>query len=356
MAEDPEGIEFKEEEYIPISRRPEWQDVTPVRDPPLPASVVAIDADPAHQDLLAFFWAGVDADERSQRMLDLTEEIILEFNSAHYTVWEWRWRCVQALGGIGEGASPGGEARTAVEVALMRRVAAESSKNYQLWNYRRKFALARGPAHWQEESEFSKACLAVDAKNYHAWAHRQAVALAFGGTLWTEELKLTEVLLEDDVRNNSAWNQRMFILENAPSGGGDGEVLGPEVSYDGEVDYVVRKLELAPHNEAAWAYLNGLTRSSKAPPAALAADARIKAACCAALQADPSNAPATLMLAECCLAQVELLRSVGETEDGAAHCAEVVGMVRCAKALFERAAVADPARAAYYRLRVAQSL
>lgn len=28
-------------------------------------------------------------------MLKLTEEIIVELNSANYTVWEWRWRCVQ---------------------------------------------------------------------------------------------------------------------------------------------------------------------------------------------------------------------------------------------------------------------
>ncbi len=46
-------------------------------------------------------------------MLALTEEIILELNSANYTVWEWRWRCIQvrawlAAGGCSRNSGCGG--------------------------------------------------------------------------------------------------------------------------------------------------------------------------------------------------------------------------------------------------------
>lgn len=132
------SVVFEEEplSFIPISLRPEWSDVVPLHPAPLPHPVVDIASDPAHGDLLAYFWAGMAAGELSQRMLDLCEEIIMEINSAHYSVWEWRWRCVEALGGIAQHAQQ--------EADLMRRVATDNPKNYQLWNYRRKYALALG--------------------------------------------------------------------------------------------------------------------------------------------------------------------------------------------------------------------
>lgn len=41
---------------------------------------------------------------RSERVLALTGEIITDLNSSNYTVWEWRWRCVQVwCGGGGAG-------------------------------------------------------------------------------------------------------------------------------------------------------------------------------------------------------------------------------------------------------------
>ena len=50
------------------------------------------------------------AQERSERVLALTEEIIVELNSANYTVWEWRWRCVEASGARSGGAGGRGRA------------------------------------------------------------------------------------------------------------------------------------------------------------------------------------------------------------------------------------------------------
>lgn len=125
------------ENFNPITDRPEWADITPLRPPALPHEVVSIAEDPEHGDLMAYFWAAMGAGELSERMLELSDEIIIALNSAHYSVWEWRWRCVQALGGV--------RARINQEKRLMRQVATDNPKNYQLWNYRRKFALALGP-------------------------------------------------------------------------------------------------------------------------------------------------------------------------------------------------------------------
>ena len=56
-------------------------------------------------------------------------------NPAHYTAWEWRWRCLGALG-----RDP------VTEATFLRRCTTENPKNYQLWNYRRRVALAVGPS------------------------------------------------------------------------------------------------------------------------------------------------------------------------------------------------------------------
>ena len=90
-------MEFEEEGYVPISERPEWQqNFTPLPQPPSSLEVVAIQSDQIHADLLAYFWAAMNAQERSHRVLALTEEIILFYNSAHFSVWAWRWECLLA--------------------------------------------------------------------------------------------------------------------------------------------------------------------------------------------------------------------------------------------------------------------
>ena len=66
----------------------------------------------------------------------------------------------------------------------------ESCKNYQLWNHRRKCALAMGPGAARRELEVAAEALAEDSKNYHAWTHRQAIVKVCG-------LKLCGWLSED---------------------------------------------------------------------------------------------------------------------------------------------------------------
>ena len=63
---------------------------------------------------------------------------VIDLNSADYTAWAWRWKCILALGQDLE-----------AEVPFMNHVATTNPKNYQLWNHRRRFAFKRGAAQAQ---------------------------------------------------------------------------------------------------------------------------------------------------------------------------------------------------------------
>jgi protein farnesyltransferase/geranylgeranyltransferase type-1 subunit alpha len=220
--------------------------------------------------------------------------------------------------------------------------------------------------------EFSAACLAYDAKNYHAWAHRQAILAAFGSEstgLWAEELAATERFLRDDLRNNSAWTQRFFILQRMPR---EKVFLGtPKEIYDREVDFVIVKINLAPHNEAAWGYLRALLGSNfsknknnvfaGAPSWALGFEARAQQLCTSILENDPNNIPALEFLANYYVGRAELLTNMmmaaaaaaGEEEDVVVkRSAALVAAREAAMELYSKLLIAEPSRTAFYNKRL----
>ncbi|GAB4820132.1 hypothetical protein N2152v2_007178 [Parachlorella kessleri] len=353
-------IEEEGESYVPIGQRPEWAGVAPRHLPALDPPVVSIARDQQFGDLMDYFWAAVEAGEVSDRVLALTEEIIVELNSANYTVWEWRWRCIQALGGM--------EVHAEAEEVLTRRVAHENPKNYQLWNHRRRCALARGPQHAEQELAFAAEALAFDAKNYHAWAHRQALLAAFGSSsssansssstshgpatsssLWESELAFTDRLLREDLRNNSAWNQRFFVLAR-------GRLAGTQAELNGrEVDFVVSKIHAAAHNESAWAYLRGLAGLVGAPEHAAAVDERWRRTCEEVLTRHPSCAPALSLLADVYAGQAAVLEQARlATGAQSGEAAQAIAVARqLSVKLLDRLVVADPLRAGYYQSKAA---
>jgi protein farnesyltransferase/geranylgeranyltransferase type-1 subunit alpha len=368
-------MEFEEGGYIPITERPEWSGVAPLRQPEPATEVVAICTDPDHADLLGIFWTALTSGERSQRVLDLSEEIILNYNSAHFSVWAWRWECLLSLHTLDS------EDGVTAEIELMRRVATDNPKNYQLWNHRRKFALYRGGDHAGHEMEFAAACLAYDAKNYHAWAHRQAILTAFGAqitTLWLEELVVTERFLRDDLRNNSAWTERFFIVEKMPR---DEVLLGTarEV-YDREVDFVIVKINLAPHNEAAWGYLRALlgsnfsnfssssfssaggkkndnSRLPGAPAWALGFEQRAQQLCFTILESDSTNVPALEFLADYYVGRAEILTGMvadqgNDAVQGNKRSEALVAAREAAMELYSKLLIAEPSRTAFYNKRL----
>ncbi|KAK9840919.1 hypothetical protein WJX81_000336 [Elliptochloris bilobata] len=255
---------------------------------------------------------------------------VIHMNSASYSAWEWRWRCLEALGG--------GPPVLAAEARLLADLAAARPKNYQLWNHRRRLALKRGAAHAPEELDFAAACLGQDAKNYHAWAQRQAVVASFG--LWAAELAYAEALIAADVRNNSAWNQRWFVVSGAPTKD-PGAVLAREVAF------AAAQIRRAPHNDSAWAYLRGLP-ALPGQAAQLAYEPGIPAICLEVLSGDhPSCPPALALLADVYAAQALAARAAG---DATASAAARAAARRC----FGHLLVADPLRSAYWRHCLAQ--
>ncbi len=65
---------------------------------------------------------------------------VIYINSANYTAWETRWRCLESLPDL----------FLQKEAVFLDEMLDLNPKNYQLWNYRRRFALKRGKVFEEE--------------------------------------------------------------------------------------------------------------------------------------------------------------------------------------------------------------
>jgi len=186
-------------------------------------------------------------------VLQLTEHII-RMNPAHYTVWQYRYDTLIALG-----------APLEKELELMDEIAKKFIKYYQVWHHRRLLQIKLCKP--LPELTFIAKILAIDEKNYHTWAYRQWLLVHFNEPeLWDGELPFVELLLSGDVRNNSAWHHRFFVVFETGAhtgsledkeGGGKDEVLRRELRF------VKEKISLAPNNASTWNYLRGVCEKSR---------------------------------------------------------------------------------------------
>nr|CAH7752926.1 unnamed protein product [Callosobruchus chinensis] len=224
--------------------RPEWKDVTPVKQDDGDEPVVAIDYTEAFEDCYDYFRAILKNKEISERALELTKTAA-QFNPANYTVWQYRSFCFrrEILKGLNKDLTE--------ELNHIQKVILKHSKNYQVWHHRKVLVEWLGDA--SQEKYLTETVLAKDAKNYHAWQHRQWVIKTF--KLFDGELEYVDSLISDDVRNNSAWNQRYFVINNTT--GFTDEVL------DREIDYTLFHIKTVTENESAWNYLRGLLLHDK---------------------------------------------------------------------------------------------
>lgn len=72
---------------VKYAESPEWQDVVPVaQDDGGPNPLAMIAYTEAYSEAMSYLRAVMASDEKSERVLSLTEDII-NMNPAHYTVW-----------------------------------------------------------------------------------------------------------------------------------------------------------------------------------------------------------------------------------------------------------------------------
>ncbi|CAG8496293.1 10248_t:CDS:2 [Funneliformis mosseae] len=216
-----------------------WNDITPIPQDDGPDPLAPIAYNPEYAKAMGYFRAVAQKDERSERALDLTEQII-EHNPAHYTIWRYRQQILFFL-----------NKNLYEELDFVDEQIKYNPKNYQLWHHRQ--IIVEKLMDVSRELPFINNVLNDDAKNYHAWTYRQWVIKTFN--LWEGELEFIDKYLDKDVRNNSAWNQRYFAIFFNPNKPTD-DFLAQEINY------VIEKIKLAPNNISPWNYIKGVIAKS----------------------------------------------------------------------------------------------
>ncbi|GAA5861936.1 hypothetical protein JCM3774_001358 [Rhodotorula dairenensis] len=246
------------EPEIVWSKRPGWQHLEPVPQNDAPNALVPIAYHEYYRDAMDMFRALVAKQEKSERTLELTKEII-QMNPGHYTVWKYRADTLLQM-----------QTNLTEELDLLDKLVKHHLKSYQVWQHRRTIVLALDDP--SRELDFTAKALALDAKNYHTWAYRQWVLMHFWATpspstarrenqtpakqVWDDELAYADKLLQEDLRNNSAWNHRFFVAFESGMGGDCGER---------EIRYAKEKLAISPNNPSAWNYLRGIMKRLQRP-------------------------------------------------------------------------------------------
>ncbi|KAI9017701.1 hypothetical protein BC832DRAFT_572734 [Gaertneriomyces semiglobifer] len=220
-----------------FSKRPDWADVTPIPQDDGPNPLVPIAYAPEYSDAMNYFRAVLSSKERSDRVLKLTEYLVRK-NPGHYTVWQYRLETLMELTND-----------FTAELDFIESMAEDNPKSYQIWHHRQSIIAKTQDS--TNEIAFINRALEEDSKNYHAWTYRQWVVSTF--SLWDGEIPDVDRLLDDDIRNNSAWNQRYWVFKNRPQGFTDEDL-------EGEVQYVLERVLIAPRNESPWRYLKGIIK------------------------------------------------------------------------------------------------
>ena len=104
---------------------------------------------------------------------------MIDINSANYTAWEIRWLCLEGLPDL----------FMQKEALFLDDMLDLNPKNYQLWNYRRRFALKRGKV-FEEE-----------VKAAPTWSHASAHLLLCTAILKRLQcLKMREVVQQSSLK------------------------------------------------------------------------------------------------------------------------------------------------------------
>lgn len=217
---------------------PVWADVVPLpTDEGGPHPLAAINYSDEYEEVSSYMRAIMAANEYSDRALELTEDLI-DMNTAHYTAWLYRAKCLFAL-----------NKDLRAEIEWLNETALAHQKNYQIWHHRN--LIVDRLDDLTGETDFIDKMFELDAKNYHVWSYRQWLVKRFD--LWDSELDFVERMLALDIRNNSAWNHRWFIV--------NGQLAAVR---EREIEYTKAAIRIAPQNPSPWNYLRGIAKHTAA--------------------------------------------------------------------------------------------
>ncbi|KAH3681005.1 hypothetical protein WICPIJ_008013 [Wickerhamomyces pijperi] len=214
----------------------DYSDITPLPlvEPNNPVTTILYSDE--YKNIFGHLAALLAAKEYSERAYALTNAAI-EQNAAHYTVWQYRFKIVVALGKDLE-----------KELDWLEEIALDNVKNYQIWNYRQLLIKKLELKSMKRELPLLETMLDEDSKNYHVWGYRKWVVSYCGD--YSNELAFVNKLIKADVYNNSAWSHRYFAVVNLSQ--------ISDFDFDSEVQYVKENINLAPNNYSSWNYLIGI--------------------------------------------------------------------------------------------------
>lgn len=255
--DDDDEDETPEDEWIPYHEREEWKDVTPigrnqVTEYPTPEPPVCpITKNEFVLEVQSYMRAMLNADERSERALKLTQDAI-RINKSDFIAWYYRRNILLTL------------ARADLfeeELKFIESVAAKSPKNYQLY-YHREAAVSFLQKHMDPEAfvklvdkdfNWCTSIICEDSKNYHAWSYRLWIVKSFPEAAdVAKESRYIDYALMIDPRNNSAWNYRFFIRYKLR------EAAATQEEILKDVEFVIEKIARSPNNPAPWNYMNSI--------------------------------------------------------------------------------------------------
>ncbi|KAK4692625.1 protein farnesyltransferase/geranylgeranyltransferase type-1 subunit alpha, partial [Lecanoromycetidae sp. Uapishka_2] len=231
----------------------EWEDIIPIpQDDGCSNPLAAIAYTEEYSEAMSYLRAVMAKDEKSDRVLPLTEDII-RMNPAHYTVWLYRADILFAL-----------QKPLLEELKWLNTISLIHIKSFQIWHHRQ-VIMSHIPTLPPTETAFLARILTKDAKNYHVWSYRQWLVRRF--SIWDSELPYIESLLQADVRNNSAWNHRWFVVFGRHTDPEKYSIKNGDVDSEVELEVVEREIEyakaailLAPQNQSPWNCLRGVLR------------------------------------------------------------------------------------------------
>ncbi|KAI0987852.1 hypothetical protein GJ496_000802, partial [Pomphorhynchus laevis] len=248
-----DDVDSIHQQWIPYSKRPEWNDITPVEiDTPLNRQpIVEIAYSPQFKEVYDYLRAIVLKSEISERAFFLTEDAVLA-NPANYSAWYYRRQIIKEM-----------NLDLNKELQFISLMILNNPKNYQVWEHRRTIV------EWfnskDNESEFLQQVFEQDDKNYHAWQYRQWLIRHFN-MFDMDELRFCTAMISRDIRNNSAWNHRFLLFQEGilhfVVNGSDGEWENLKFSdkkiKKSEILFTLEQLKFCLNNESAWNYLRGI--------------------------------------------------------------------------------------------------